>query len=153
MPNSIHIGNLDWPGARLQKCKSIFVAEPSRMSPISRILLGVTLNEPVIFPEGVIGEYGESFENDIWEIHSVPPKRRLLTAEESVIPEKVLVMLKWLQHHFDCAGGVWYRINADLSTFVEVRLNRPHKLQVTDLCFPTKFILNLCQEVRDHCPR
>jgi len=152
MSGSIHIGKLDWPGPRLKNGKAITIAESSSPFSISRLRMAIQLNKEVPFKEGTVGEWGESFEDGGWKMHSIPPKGHILTPEESVIPTEVLTLAKWLQKRFDCSGGVWLRIDADMPRFVEIKLNKPHNIMATELYSPTEFILNLCQEVREHFP-
>lgn len=150
MLNNIPLGKLDWPGVSLQNGRHATIAELSTPSSISRLRLVIYLNEAVPFREGTDVEWGESYEDGGWKIHSIPPKGRILTTDEVVTPTEVLALAKWLQFRCECSGGVWFRINANMPRFVEIELNKPHNVSVEELCFPTEFILSLCQEIRDH---
>ena len=113
MSNSIHLGKLDWPGQRLKNGKAITIAESSSPFSISRLRMAIHLNKAVPFRDGMIAEWGESFEDEEWKMHSIPAKGHILTPEESVIPIEVLTLAKWLQKRSDCPGGVWLRVDAE----------------------------------------
>jgi hypothetical protein len=150
----IHIGKMDWPGPRLsnsEEGKSIIIAEPTGgIAGVSRLRFGLWLEKPVQLPDGITAEYGESFENDEWWIYTIPPTGRALAHNESSTPKEVLDLAKWLSHRFDCAGGVWYRVNADLPSYIEFKINKPHNLSAEELTFPTEFITDLCEKICEH---